>query len=233
MAELERLLMVKEPEGNIAPENHPEQPVGTPASEEHQEAARLIALVELAQQQNHAAFEELITPFQRPIHLYLAQLIGDDDWARDLAQDTFWQAWRGLPRLREPALFRVWLFRIATNRARSWLRHRRIIGWMSLDWLTGTKEEGTAEKPSAPTPGERLHAPETGFEDRLIETEALKLALVQVPRDYRACLLLHLSLGFTVPEVAEQLGLTPGAVRMRLCRGLAALRVAYKQQNQG
>lgn len=233
MAELERLLMVKEPEDEIAPENQPEQPMDTPASEEDLEAARLIALVELAQQGDHAAFEELIAPFQRPVHLYLAQLIGDDDWARDLAQDTFWQAWRGLPRLREPALFRVWLFRIATNRARSWLRHRRLIGWMSLDWLTSPKEEGTAEKPSRPNLGEQLHAPETGFEERLIETETLRLALAQVPRDYRACLLLHLSLGFTVPQVAEQLGLTPGAARMRLCRGLAALRTAYHQQNEG
>jgi RNA polymerase sigma-70 factor (ECF subfamily) len=232
MAGNERLLMVYEPEGEVAPEIQPELPGGVTASEENPDAAHILALIEQAQRGDHAAFEELITPFQRPVHLYLAQFIGDDDWAHDLAQDTFWQAWRGLPRLREPALFRVWLFRIATNRARSWLRHRRLIGWVSLDWLTGTKAEGAAEKSSTPSPGARWRAPETGFEEQFIETETLKLALAQVPRDYRACLLLHLSLGFTVPEVAEQLGLTRGAVRMRLFRGLAALRAAYQQQNE-
>ncbi len=231
MAGNERLLMVYEPEGEVAPDIHPEQPPGAVASEEHPEAARRVALVEQAQRGNHAAFAELITPFQRPVYLYLAQLIGDDDWASDLAQDTFWQAWRGLSKLREPALFRVWLFRIATNRARSWMRHRRLIGWMSLDWLTSAKEEGGTEKANAPNLGERLHAPETGFEEHLIESEILKAALAQVPRDYRACLLLHLALGFTVPEVAEQLELSRGAVRMRLFRGLAALRAAYFQQN--
>jgi RNA polymerase sigma-70 factor (ECF subfamily) len=232
MADIERLLMVKEPDGEAALEDEPVQPIGAMTAEADLEAARIIALVERAQQGNHTAFEELITPFQRPVQLYLAQLIGDDDWARDLAQDTFWQAWRGLPKLREPALFRVWLFRIATNRARSWLRHRRLISWMSLDWLTGAKEEGDPKPSGAPNLIERLHTPETGFEEHLIETETLKLALAQVPRDYRACLLLHLSLGFTVPEVAEQLGLTRGAVRMRLFRGLAALRTAYQQQNE-
>jgi RNA polymerase sigma-70 factor (ECF subfamily) len=230
MAGYERLLMVKEPDGEIAPESQPE-PGGAAVSEDSLEAARLIALVEEAQRGNHAAFEAVITPYQRPMHLYLAQLINDDDLARDLAQESFWQAWRGLPGLREPALFRVWLFRIATNRARSWLRHRRLIGWVSLDWLTGTKEEDASPKSTISALGERLHAPETGFEERLIETETLRQALAQVPRDYRACLLLHLALGFTVPEVAEQLGLTRGAVRMRLCRGLAALRTAYHQEN--
>ena len=74
-------------------------------------------------------------------------------------------------------------------------------------------------------------APESGFEDRLAQRQVLTTALRRVPLEYRACLLLHAGLGFSVPEVARQLDLTPGAVRMRLHRGLALLRDAYRRES--
>jgi RNA polymerase sigma-70 factor (ECF subfamily) len=200
-----------------------------PVDDTCQRVEDLSPLVEQARTGDHAAFEALVARFQTPVRLYLAHLIGDDDQASDLTQDTFWQAWNGLPGLRDTRHFRAWLFRVATNRGRSWLRHRRLIGWVSLDWLSGASEDKTTQHAGAALPGEALHAPESGFEERLIETEMLRQALRQVPVEYRSCLLLHLSLGFTVPEVAEQLSLTTGAVRMRLFRGLAALRQAYQK----
>ncbi|HLW03397.1 MAG TPA: sigma-70 family RNA polymerase sigma factor [Ktedonobacterales bacterium] len=227
MAQQERLRMADESAGDDAASEQPE-PTNPLADAARQPTDDLAALVEQAQSGDHAAFETLVTRFQTPVRLYLAHLIDDDEQARDLAQDTFWQAWNGLPRLRDPLHFRAWLFRVATNRGRSWLRHRRLIGWVSLDWLGSSKNESIYLARDAAS-SEALHAPESGFEERLIETETLQQALRQVPAEYRSCLLLHLSLGFTVPEVAEQLSLTPGAVRMRLFRGLAALRKAYQK----
>jgi RNA polymerase sigma-70 factor (ECF subfamily) len=226
MAQQERLRVTGDSDGEAATGEQPE-PTNQGAGASRQPADDLVTLVEQAQAGDSTAFETLVARFQAPLRLYLAHLIDDDEQARDLAQDTFWQAWNGLPGLRDPQRFRAWLFRVATNRGRSWLRHRRLIGWVSLDWLGGeNKSTGTARDA---VPGETLHAPESGFEERLIETEALQQALRQVPVEYRSCLLLHLSLGFTVPEVAEHLSLTPGAVRMRLFRGLAALRNAYQK----
>lgn len=212
-----------------------EQPGLTPpsAGEPCQPTEDISALVEQARTGDHAAFEALVARFQTPVRLYLVRLIDDDEQANDLTQDTFWQAWNGLPGLRDPQHFRAWLFRVATNRGRSWLRHRRLVGWISLDWLSSASEDTTSHHARAALPGEALHAPESGFEERLIETEALQQALRQVPAEYRPCLLLHLSLGFTVPEVAEQLNMTTGAVRMRLFRGLAALRQAYQKPDAG
>lgn len=232
MAKKERLRMAQESASGEASGEQPELAIPS-ADETCQSAEEVSALVEQARTGNHAAFEALVTRFQTPVRLYLAHLIGDDEQARDLTQDTFWQAWNGLPKLRDPNYFRAWLFRVATNRGRSWLRHRRLIGWVSLDWLTSNSEDKSIHRESAAIPGEALHAPESGFEERLIETEALRQALHQVPAEYRSCLLLHLSLGFTVPEVAEQLGLTTGAVRMRLFRGLALLRNAHQKQRAG
>jgi RNA polymerase sigma-70 factor (ECF subfamily) len=230
MASEERLLMLNKPangeETSVQPEPaEPENGRTKPGTEE------LLTLVEAARTGQQAAFETLMTHFQTPVRLYLAHLVGDDEQARDLTQETFWQVWKALPTLRDPTSFRSWLFRVATNRGRSWLRHRRLIGWVSLEWLSGNAAGGTNRWEDAGSAGEAFPAPESDFEERLIETDTLRQALRQVPLEYRSCLLLHLSLSFTVPEVAEQLGLTPGAVRMRLFRGLAILRKTYHQQN--
>ena len=228
MAHEEPLLRVNGAEGEVPPAEQPaSEPL--PASPERQDAG-LLLLVQQAQQGSHAAFEAVVLRFQGPVQTYLAHLIGDDEQARDLTQDTFWLAWKGLANLRDPALFRPWLFQVATNRGRSWLRHRRIVGWVSLDWLAGARADGPALREPGASVGEALRAPESGFDERLVELDALRQALNQVPMAYRACLLLHLSLGFTVPEVAEQLGLTTGAVRMRLFRGLDRLRKVYTQE---
>lgn len=198
-------------------------------------SADVAALVELARSGDRAAFDTLVALHQRPMEIYLAGLIGDGEQARDLTQDVFWHAWNRLFELREPERFRAWLFRAATNRARSWLRRRRIVSWVSLERLHGPKEDATpGQYPGryqSPAREAGLAAAESGFEERLAETDTLSRALRRVPLDYRTCLLLHVSLGFSVREVAEQLGTTPGAVRMRLHRGLAALREAYRTEN--
>ena len=230
MAHEEPLLRVNATGGEASPDKPPasEPPLASPERPD----AGLLLLVQQAQQGNHAAFEAVVLRFQGPVQTYLARLIGDDEQARDLTQDTFWQAWKALSSLRDPALFRPWLFQVATNRGRSWLRHRRLIGWVSLDWLAGTRADGSTLREPGTSLGEALHAPESRFDERLVELDALRQALSQVPAAYRACLLLHLSLGFTVPEVAEQLGLTTGAVRMRLFRGLERLRKVYIQEKR-
>ena len=210
-----------------------EQVTATPQKAAGAEAHLDVAvLVEHARTGDHAAFDTLVTLYLRPVEVYLSGLTGDDEQARDLAQDVFWHAWNRLYELREPERFRAWLFRAATNRARSWLRRRRIVSWVSLEQLRGPRETAPQGGQQRPVTYEQvLPSAESGFEERMVETDALSRSLLRVPLDYRTCLLLHVSLGFSVREVADQLGTTPGAVRMRLHRGLAALREAYRDEN--
>ena len=190
----------------------------------------LAKLVEQAQAGSQAAFEDLVRRFHTPIRAYLARLIGDEEQARDLTQEVFTQAWKKLADLREPAHLRAWLFRVATNRAHSWLRRRRIVHWVSLDrWREPqVPDTPTGERPIEPA---ALQAPESGFEERLAQAEALGRALRAVPLAYRICLLLYLSHGFAVDEIAAQLDISQVAVRTRLSRGLAMLREAYARED--
>ena len=75
-------------------------------------------LVERAQQGEHAAFAALFERYNAPICRYLTRLVGSAELGHDLAQDTFFHAWRSLPRLRKGERFGPWLYQIATNLAR-------------------------------------------------------------------------------------------------------------------
>jgi hypothetical protein len=75
-------------------------------------------LVQQAQQGEHAAFAALFEQYNALICRYLTRLVGNIELGHDLAQDTFLQAWRSLPRLRDSEYFGPWLYRIATQTPR-------------------------------------------------------------------------------------------------------------------
>jgi|TARA_B110000263_G_scaffold156673_1_gene136085 RNA polymerase sigma-70 factor (ECF subfamily) len=63
------------------------------------------------------AFGEIVEHYQAPIVRYLSWLTGDTEVARDLVQDTFVQAYKGILKTRSELHFKGWLYRIATNNA--------------------------------------------------------------------------------------------------------------------
>ncbi|WP_420799339.1 RNA polymerase sigma factor [Ktedonospora formicarum] len=86
--------------------------------------------------------------FNAPICTYIARLVGNDEWGRDLAQETFLKAWKGLPGIQGELQFRAWLYRIATNVAYSHLRQIRHVRW--LPWIqVGENESPSIEGPEA------------------------------------------------------------------------------------
>ena len=176
--------------------------------------APLGELVLRAQQGEHAAFAALFEQYNAPICRYLARLVGNVDLGRDLAQDTFFQAWRALPRLREGERFGPWLYQIATNLARSHARRARLIHW--LPW------SDPLESTTGSLRLERL-------EDHVGEAEQVMLALAQLPPKRRACVLLAFEGGFTHREIARLLGISETSVATYLSRGCQQFRLAYER----
>ena len=153
------------------------------------------------------AFEDLVARYQAPLFRYLRGLVGDQEQARDLLQETFFRAYRSLGGLEDPGLLRSWLYRIAHNQACSLLRRRRLISWLPLTFGHGA---------SSPNPDRSA-----------VEAARVAEVLERVPVQQRAPLLLHLVAGFSYAEVAEMLQVSEGTVRMRISRGRAAFRAAY------
>src|SRR5262245_14521480 len=94
-------------------------------------------LILLAQVGDRRALEELLRGIQRPLYDYLVGLVGNAHVAEDVLQDVFVLLWRKLPWLRDPALFRPWVYRIASREGfrrlkqeRSWWR---LLGWSELE----------------------------------------------------------------------------------------------------
>ena len=151
----------------------------------------------------------LYQEYRSPILAYLTRLIDDREAAEDLCQETFLKALRGWAR-HDPAASPVaWIYRIATNTAYDHLRRRRLAQLAPLI---------DAEA----IPGG--HAAES----RLDEGEPVRSALAQLPPHYRVPLLLQACEGRSLGEIADALGCSNGAVKMRLVRARIRFRELYQ-----
>src|SRR5687767_7017720 len=71
------------------------------------------------------SFNQLILRWERPIYALAYRVIGREEDARDVAQETFLRAFRALPGFKGQAKFSSWLYRIALNLCRDWIRRQR------------------------------------------------------------------------------------------------------------
>jgi len=168
-------------------------------------------------------FACLVERHQHPLHVYLAGLLGHEEQAFDLVQETFYEAWRAAQQGTPPFVpgtaeseVRRWLFRAGSNNAISLLRRRRLIHWQSLDRPDGPELAG-----------------EHCFDEQLAESDALRTALRQLAPQDVACLLLRIVHEFSAAEVGLILHTSADNVNNRLARAKVRLRAAYARELPG
>ncbi len=83
------------------------------------------ALIEHAAGGDRTAFAQLVMAYDRELQRICFVICGDSDLGKDATQETWSIVWRKLPTLRDPAAFRPWILRIASNQARATVRRRR------------------------------------------------------------------------------------------------------------
>ena len=157
-----------------------------------------------AQWGDRDAIESLLRSVQRPLHRYVARLVGETA-ADDVMQDTLISIARKLTWLSDPRLFRSWAFRIASRASLDHLRKQRRQGRLETD-------EETLESLAAPA---GPIAPDVLRE--LLDSPVLSPAS-------RAVLLLHFQEEMPLAEVAAVLEIPLGTAKSRLAYGLTALR---------
>lgn len=163
-------------------------------------------LVGSAQSGDADAFAAIVARKTDELHRLASAIVGRDD-AADMTQETLLQAWRELPRLRDPARFDAWLRAILVNRCRNLLRSRtRRIRALPIDLVAPFAQDGRAPDPAA------------------ADRPALDAAFGALTPEQRIVVVLHYVLDLSQPEVAATLGIAEGTVKSRLSAALQKLR---------
>jgi RNA polymerase sigma-70 factor (ECF subfamily) len=156
---------------------------------------------------------ELAERHRREILRYLLRLLGDAEEAQDACQETFLHAHRAFGRLRPDSNMRAWLFRIATNTARSMARGR------------ARRTGRTVEVELDGLPGNTSASPEHREQLR-----AVARAVRSLPARQRAALMLRQFEGFGYREIASCLGGNEAAARANVYQALKKLRAVLEDR---
>jgi RNA polymerase sigma-70 factor (ECF subfamily) len=189
-----------------------------------------LELLAAAQRGDEAAFERLVAPLRRELHVHCYRMLGSVHDAEDALQDALLRAWRGLPRFQRRSSVRAWLYKIATNACLDAIG-RRPKRELPI-------EHGPAAQPSDSIPGMPLAesvwvepypdkglgledgyaAPEARYEQREAVELAFIAAIQHLPANQRAALILRDVLGYSAREVADSLDTTTQSVNSALQR---------------
>jgi len=209
------------------------QPPSLPPGPETAKAqeAQLVETVQEARTGDQQAFTQLYEQYYGPICTYVAHLVGNNEAGRDLAQETFIRAWKGLPKLHDDLSFRPWLYRVATNVARSYRQRER--PWLArLVPLLPWQDDEQGRRAAQPA----FHASNAlsvaGPEQQAGEREHIQQVLARLSPQARTCLLLQHAAGFTQREIAVILGISEKSVSAYVSRGCEQFRQIYRQMKE-
>ena len=167
------------------------------------------------------AFDTLITRYSGDIYSLLYRMTEDPEEARDLTQETFLSALKGIKSFRGEAELKTWLFRIALNHSRNrfrWWKRRKRNETVSLDKPIG---EGTATV--SDTIADDGESPEQAVLREERRTR-LMTALTALPEIFRETIVLCDIEGLGYEETARTLNINIGTIKSRLARGRELLR---------
>ena len=173
-------------------------------------------LVRRAQAGNTAAFSELVRIHQDEVYTLAYRLTGDPHNAADVAQETFVRAWRAIDRFRGDAKLSTWLYRITVNAAWSDRSRRRRRAAESLDDLS--------VDPADPGPSTERVAVSAVFGG------TLDAALRDLPTTLRTVVVMKDVYGWSHSEIADELGISVTAAKVRLHRGRRVLRGRFDRE---
>lgn len=170
------------------------------------------------------SFNQLITRWERPIYALAYRVIGQEEDARDVCQETFLRAFRGLAGFKGQAKFSSWLYRIALNLCRDWIRRRRRTPISALPEDVELEDLASEAGPSE------------SVEDLVARRElsgVVEMAMARLPEEQRTAIILKEYHGMTFQEIADLQGCPLSTVKTRLYQGLSVLRRDLAESRPG
>src|SRR3979490_2027404 len=169
------------------------------------------------------SFNEPVLRWAGPTYPPAHRTIGREEDARDVCQETFLRAFRALPGFRGQAKFSSWLYRIALNLCRDWIRRER-----RAPVVQPPEDVDLIELAAAAEPSESI-------EDLVARKDLTRLverAMALLPEEQRTAIVLKEYHGLTFQEIAELVGCPLSTVKTRLYQGLTVLRRELARSNK-
>lgn len=190
--------------------------MSNPVDSSRVESAREQELIARAQNGDRAAFAALLREHQDEVYTLARRLVGDPHLAADVAQEALIRAWRALPGFRGDSRLSTWLHRITVNTA--WTHKER----------AGRHQSSSIDdhvEVSAPMGADH---PEMAGE--ILELRGrLRMALDGLPDSQREVVVLKDIYGWSHAEIAETMGISVTAAKVRLHRARARLARALEE----
>ncbi len=163
-----------------------------------------LLLVMAAQGGNAEAFEKLVSLWQKKLWQYVFRLTSDIHAAWDITQQCWLEIIKGLNKLNDPACFKAWAYRIATNNSIDWLKSKSKDQHISLDAI----EIDCCQK-----------------NDDLRVKELIQ----RLKNDSRVVLSLYYFEQLSIPEISIVLNIPQGTVKSRLFKAREELKWLWEK----
>jgi len=171
----------------------------------------LAGLVAAAKGGDREAFDELVRRTSAETYTLAYRLVGNEEDARDVVQEAYLRAYKGIGRFREEAQFSTWLYRITANCASTHLGKRRKHRHDELPEDDDVLDLSPARDPQAVADASGLR-------------ERLTAALEDLPPRLRAVVVLRDVYDLPHEAIAAELGISESAAKVRLHRARRKLR---------
>ncbi|MCQ2260339.1 MAG: sigma-70 family RNA polymerase sigma factor [Bacteroidales bacterium] len=193
--------------------------------QQNEKAQRDYKLV-LAARENgdEKAYADLMRLYREPVYNMLKKMIRNDSYADDLTMETFGKAFRNLDTYTPQRAFSTWLFSIACNSGIDYIRHQHM-EMVALSNISVAGDDGVYEFP--------LPSNDTNPEEELIGNQRkayLREVVRQLKPAYRRVVEMRYFEELSYEEIAEQLQIPLGTVKIRLRRARMILSEIIKTQ---
>lgn len=173
---------------------------------------------------DETSFTLIVRRYQGDLFQFVARFVGDSATAEDVVQDTFVQVHHSAAGFDPQRRFRPWLFTIAANKARDYLRsrgRRKEVALMSTNDDDESNGVLAVLSDDGPSPVERLHAAE--------QADRVRAVVAELPDHLREVLLLGYYQRLPYKEIADILDIPLGTVKSRLHAAVSKFADLYRK----
>lgn len=185
-------------------------------------------LIQDAKKGSKEAFEEIVKEYQNKIYTLCYRYAGNYEDARDLAQEVFIKVYRNIGKFEGRSSFSTWIYQVAGNTCKDYLRKNKNKSEFSLDEEVFNKDEDAF----TPQVLKDENTPETQYEEKE-KISLLKDAVNRLNPEYKMVIIMREFQDLSYEEIARQTNTSVGTVKSRLSRGRSMLKNLFNQRMEG